>query len=434
MKPGISRFIVVLSTAVLLCTLVLSNPAQAGVTTIRVSVDTGGGDPNGSSSDPFINATGRFVAFASEASDLVVGDDNAFQDIFLRDGVEATTVRVSVDSGGGSPDGASTAPALSGNGRFVAFLSFASDLVAGDEPGADTFVRDTVSGTTALVGAGSPADSLDDEEYGPSISAGGRHVAFVSSQALLPEDTNGLLDVYVRDLVTHGLTRASVAADGGNGDADSISPSLSGTGRFVAFLSSASNLVANDGNGLDDLFVRDLRNGVTVRASVAANGGDPNEATLIRPSMSADGAHVAFGSFASNLVVGDNNNANDVFIRHLLTQTTTRVSVDVTGGDGNGWSTSVSASRDGRYVAFRSTSSDLVPGDDNGFADVFRRDLATSTTTRVSIATDGNDPNNNAWNPSITHAGNLVAFVSFASNLVTDDTNNLRDVFVRSLG
>ncbi len=400
---------------------------------IRATVDMSGGEPNGNSSDPFLNSTGRFVAFASAASDLVAGDNNGFDDIFARDLVGGVNVRVSVDVGGGSPNGSSFGPVLSSTGRFVAFVSFASDLVPGDDPGADTFVRDTVSGTTTLVGRGSPADSLDDEEYGPSISASGRQVAFVSSDPLLPDDTNGFLDVYVRDLVTNGLTRASVAAGGGNGDADSISPSISGNGRFVAFLSSASNLVAGDGNGLDDLFVRDLRSGVTVRASVAVGGGDPNGATLIRPSISADGAHVAFSSGASNLVAGDGNNSNDVFARHLVTATTTRVTVDTSGGDSNGWSTSVSTSRDGRYVAFRSTSSDLVPGDTNGFADVFRRDLATGTTTRVSIGMNGEEPNNNAWNPSITYNGQLVAFMSFASNLVPGDTNGLRDVFVRSL-
>jgi Tol biopolymer transport system component len=421
-------------TVVLVAFATSSGLADAGITMIRASVDRNGGNSNGSSSDPFVSATGRYVTFASGASDLVLGDNNDLDDVFVRDMLREKTSPASVDTSGGPPNGTSTTPVLSASGRYVAFLSWASDLVLDDTNGlADSFVHDMVSSRTVLVGPGSPADTTDDEEYGPSISGSGRFVAFVSSASLVPEDDNDDLDVYIRNRVGGEITLVSVAGDGSAGNADSISPSVDGDGRHVAFLSTASNLVSGDTNGHDDLFVRDLVQGTTVRASVSTTGGDANAPTLIRPAMSADGKHVVFASHAWNLVPGDTNERVDVFVRHLETATTTRASVDMDDDDANAESMSVSISEDGRYAAFRSNASDLVSGDESGLTDIFVRDLTAGSTTRVSIAVDGGEPNNDTWNPSINYTGRFVAFVSFASNLVPDDTNGLRDVFVRSL-
>jgi Tol biopolymer transport system component len=398
----------------------------------RVTVDVAGDDANGRSSDPSISGSGSHLAFASAASDLVPQDTNGFDDIFLRDLVNQQTALVSVNRFGESPNDLSITPVADSAGRNVAFLSWASDLVEGDDNGlADTFVRDMATGRTVLVGPDSPADTFDDEEHGPSISGTGRYVAFVSFSPLVPPDEGEDLDVFVHDRREGDTVRASVALDGGDTNGDSESPSISADGRLLAFVSVASNLVAGDGNGLRDLFVRDLVDGTTVRASVSEDGGDPNGATLIRPALSADGRHVVFATLASNLVGGDANGFKDAYVRHLVPGTTTRVSVDMDGQDPDGESLSVSISQTGRYVAFRSFASDLVVGDTNGLADIYLRDLVARTTTRMSIGFDGSEPDDHAWNPSIDYAGRSVSFVSKASNLVPGDENALQDVFQR---
>jgi Tol biopolymer transport system component len=282
----------------------------------RVSVDIGGGDPNGSSFGGSISADGRYVAFESTASDLVAGDGNGLTDVFVRDLLVDATARVSVDIGDSDPDGAGYRPSISGDGRFVTFESVASDLV--------------------------------------------------------PGDGNLSRDVFVRDLVMPATRRVSV--DTGDGDANGASSaaSMSADGRYVAFQSVASDLVLGDGNGVTDVFVRNLASQTTIRASVDTQGGDA-ELGGTWPSIDAHGKHVAFSSFSSDLVPGDGC-CSDVFVRDISAGTTTRASVDTEGGDPNGDSQRAAISGLGRYVAFDSYASDLVVGyDPTGQLDVFIR-------------------------------------------------------------
>ncbi|MEG3973280.1 calcium-binding protein, partial [Microcoleus sp. herbarium8] len=232
------------------------------------------------------------------------------------------------------------------------------------------------------------------------------------------------------------ITRVSVDSAGNQANDLSLIPSISADGRFVAFSSRASNLVSGDTNNSDDIFVRDLSTNTTTRVSVDSAGNQTIGGSG-SPSISADGRFVGFISFASNLVPGDTNNRSDIFVRDLSTNTTTRVSVDSAGNQGNGgfllgfFIPSISAN--GRFVAFTSFIPNLVPGDTNDGSDIFVRDLSTNTTTRVSVSGASNPGNGDSFNPSISADGRFVAFASFASNLVPGDTNFSNDIFVRDL-
>ncbi|MEG3908587.1 calcium-binding protein [Microcoleus sp. w2-18bC1] len=409
----------------------------------RVSVDSAGNQANQGpsvSSYPSISSDGRFVVFGSPASNLVPGDTNASSDVFVRDTLANTTTRVSVDSAGNQGNNLSTEPSISANGRFVTFWSNATNLVPGDTNNSgDIFVRDTLTNTTTRVSVDSAGNQANSSSSTASISADGRFVAFSSfATNLVPGDTNDNPDIFVRDTLANTTTRVSVDSAGNQGNKYSGEPSISANGRFVAFRSDATNLVPGDTNDNPDIFVRDLLTNTTTRVSVGSAGNQGNNG-FGEPSISADGRLVAFSSNATNLVPGDTNNRHDIFVRDTLANTTTRVSVDSAGNQANDSSVfSPSVSANGRFVAFSSNASNLVPGDSNNSHDIFVRDLLTNTTTRVSVDSAGNQGNNGSFESSISADGQKVAFSSEASNLVPGDTNftfNSRlDVFVSDTG
>ncbi|MEG4281337.1 calcium-binding protein [Microcoleus sp. MON1_C1] len=360
---------------------------------------------------------------------------NFSQDIFVRDLSTNTTARVSVSGAGNQGNSNSRSPSISGNGRFVAFASDASNLVPGDTnaPNQDIFVRDLLTNTNTRVSVSSTGNQGNDNSGRPSISADGRFVAFGSGATnLVPGDTNNRNDIFVHDLSINTTTRISVSGAGNQGNSGSGTASISADGRFVAFSSEASNLVPGDTNNNEDIFVRDLLTNTTTRVSVDSAGNQafgPSRESYI----SGDGRFVAFSSLASNLVPGDTNGNRDIFVRDLSTNTTTRVSVDSAGNPGNGQSYAPSISSDGRFVAFSSISN-LVPGDTNNRDDIFVRDLSTNTTTRVSVSGAGNQGNDGSFSPSISADGPRVVFSSGADNLVPGDTNNRSDIFVADIG
>jgi Tol biopolymer transport system component len=405
------------------------------MTITRVSVDSAGNQANSYSLFPSISADGRFVAFGSNSTNLVPGDTNSSSDIFVRDTLTNTTTRLSVDSAGNLGNSDSYNPSISADGRFVAFESNASNIVPADTNNqTDIFVRDLLTNTTIRVSVDSAGNQGNNKSGSPSISADGRFVAFLSNSInLVPGDTNNNYDIFVRDLLTNTTTRVSVDSAGNYGNRDSYNPSISADGRFVAFLSNSTNLVPGDTNNNDDIFVRDLSTNTTTRVSVDSAGNQANRYSF-PPSISADGRFVAFTSDASNIVPGDTNNTGDIFVRDLLTNTTTCVSVDSAGNPGNINSFSPSISADGRFVAFLSDASNIVPGDTNNQTDIFVRDLLTNTTTRAFVDSAGNQGNNFSNYPSISANGQKVAFSSLAANLVPGDTNNGPDVFVADIG
>ena len=377
-----------------------------------------------------------------------------------------------------------TVPALSAHGRYVTFVSAASNLVPNDTNGVeDVFVRDRRTGRVLRASVGPGGRQADDGSVDPSISADGRLVAFTSvARNLVAGDTNGVRDVFVRDLRRGTTRRVSVGAGGRPGAADSFFPVLSADGSAVAFQSFA-RLSPRDTNNAEDIYVRDLRRGRTWRASLApgrrqfsgpsalpslsadgrrvafvAEYRGPNhfevwvhdrrthrtrlvsvrqriteDNSVGRPSLSGNGRFVAFASSRTTLVPGDTNQARDVFVRDLATGRFRRVSVDVRGGQGNADSQAPAISAGGRYVAFASHATNLVAGDTNERSDVFLRDLATGALRRVSVPRSGEEANDHSafFNElSLSADGRHVAFESVATNLVPADTNRRPDVFV----
>jgi Tol biopolymer transport system component len=427
----VRRGLVGSAVAVIVAVLAATSASATTTETKRVSVSTSGAQGNQDSSSPSISENGRFVAFTSDSSNLVQRDTNDQPDVFVRDRWTRTTHRVSVSSSGTQANGPSFQPSISANGRFVAFTSESTNLVPGDindQP--DVFVRDRWTRTTHRVSVSSSGAQADDESGGSSISANGRFVAFDSLASNLVPETTGGTDVFVRDRWTRTTHRVSVSSSGAEGNGQSFQPSISADGRFVAFTSEATNLVPGDTNDQTDMFVRDQETRTTRRVSVSSTGAQGNGGNR-HPSISADGRFVAFGSDSSNLVPGDTNEVEDVFLRDRWNRTTRRVSVSSTGAQGNGLSFQPSISANGRFVAFDSLASNLVPGDTNGSEDVFLRDRWTQTTRRVSVSTSGAQGNSHSGASSISGDGRFVAFDSFASNLVLGDTNGRVDVFVR---
>ena len=313
------------ATVVALALLLLAVNGRSSLalpgTTERVSVDSTGNEGNGDSVSPTISGDGRYVAFSSWASNLVPSDTNYSDDVFVHDRQTGATERVSVDSAGGQSNGDSGWPVISGDGRYVAFGSGASNLISGDTSGLwDVFVHDRQTGATervSLDSAGNQASGTYPGSLGPAISSGGRYVAFESRATnLVPDDTNGTQDVFVHDRQTGITERVSVDSSGNQGNDGSFSPAVSGDGRYVAFESRASNLVPCDANGDGDVFVHDRQAGGTERLSVDSAGSQGDYQSLW-PAISADGRYVAFMSGASNLVPGDANCWSDVFVREL---------------------------------------------------------------------------------------------------------------------
>jgi len=414
---------------------VLLAQADSAGTTTRVSVASDGTQGNGWSGYPSPSADGRYVAFHSWASNLVPGDTNGYLDVFVHDRATGQTTRVSVASDGAQLNSYSEYPSLSADGRYVAFDSWANTPVSGDTNGTwDVFVHDRTTGQTTRVSVATDGGQANGNSYYPSLSADGRHVAFSSfASNLVSGDTNGQVDVFVHDRGTGRTTRVSVATDGAQGNGFSYSPSLSADGRYAAFASSASNLAPDDTNGFADAFVHDRVTAQTTRVSLATDGAQGNGDSYGHP-ISADGRYVAFDSLASNLVSGDTNGLEDVFVHDRGTGQTARVSVASDGTQGNSWSYLPSLSADGRYVGFMSNASNLVPGDTNGYEDVFLHDRVTGQTTRVSVASDGTQGDWISLEPSISADGRYVAFTCWASNLVPGDTNGEGDIFVHDRG
>ncbi|OGO37559.1 MAG: hypothetical protein A2Z03_10240, partial [Chloroflexi bacterium RBG_16_56_8] len=407
-------------------------PAQAAPgDTTRVSVGPSGAQSNGSASAPAISSDGRFVAFHSMASNLVSGDTLGNTDIFVHDRQTGVTERVSLDSSGAQANGNSYLPSISSDGNLVAFESYASNLVSGDTNNkADIFIRDRQLGTTALVSVGLAGAPANGDSSIAGTTGNGRYVTFTSTASnLVNGDTNGVQDIFVRDLQLGTTSLVSVVTGGALSDDNSGGSSLSSDGRFVAFGSIAKNLTANDAKGdIEDVFVHDRQTDETTCVSLAPDG-TAADGSSIGASISSDGRYVAFSSAASNLVSGDANGWADIFVHDRQTGLTSRVSVNSSGAETDNDSDSAVISGNGRFVIFASYASNLVPGDTNGTNDIFVYDRATSTIERVSVDSGGSEANGESGTPAISSDGSLAAFNSLANNLVAGDTNNEWDIF-----
>jgi Tol biopolymer transport system component len=332
--------------------------------------------------NPSISADGRFVAFDSGADNLVPAAE--YGGVFVRDTRANTTEVVSLRLDGGVDDFADS-PAISGNGRYVAYVSDGDDIVAdGTDRWSQVFVRDRVLHTTTRVSTKLNGNQGTDDSASPSVSSDGRWIAFESdSGGLVANDTNEYTDVFVRDQLTGINRRISVVAAGDQLDGGGESPSINGTGDMVAFVT-GEPLVAADDNFWDDVYVRNLTTNAISLVS-GALGGTAANASSMDPAISADGKVVTFTSLATNLDgTPDTNNTSDVFARNLVTGATTRVSTSTNGAVAHGTSNDPSISGDGRFVSFESTAPDVVGDDTNGVLDAFVLDRSTGKTARLS--------------------------------------------------
>lgn len=441
----------------------------------RSSRDANGVEGNAASGAPAASGSGRYLAFASDANNLVASDGNGVTDVFWRDsclgqdGCTLKTRRVSVSTAGVEGSAASSDPAVTNDGRFVAFLSLANNLVGGDTNGArDVFVRDTCAGagggctpdTTRVSLSAGGVQGDNGSSTAPAISPDGRFIAFDSSATnLVAGDLNGVADIFVRDTCrgagggcTPSTLRVSVASSGSEGNGASSNPAISNSGRFVAFASTADNLAGNDTNGVSDIFVRDTCIGAsgctpsTIRVS-RSSGGTEGNAGSSNPSMSGNGRYVAFASNADNLVSNDANGVRDIFLRDTCrgatgcSVTTRRMSVSTAGAQGNAQSLQPSISADGRFVAFASDADNLVGGDTNGTRDIFLRDTCNGAaagcavaTLRLSLNRNGAQVNGDSLEPSLSRDGHFVCFTSLAANAIANDNNGVADVFLGRTG
>lgn len=400
----------------------------------RVSISSAGAQGNNGSNGPAISADGQFVVFSSDASNLVPGDTNNVTDVFVHDRQTGTTERISVSSTGQQGNGYSYSHnhSISANGRYVVFQSSANTLVSGDTNGTtyDVFVHDRQTGETTRVSVSTTGQQGNLESSKATISADGRYVVFDSgANNLVPGDTNSTSDVFIHDRQTGETRRVSVSSTGQQANGASNWAQISGNGRYVVFQSLASNLDTNDTTPGFDTYIRNLQTSETWQVSVSSAGASSDGGGLV-PSISGNGRFVAFASAATNLVANDTNGLDDVFVHDIQTGETTRVSVSSSGVEGNGLSEPTSVSDDGRFVVFGSYASNLVENDMNGTTDVFIHDRQTGETMRVSVSGLEEEGNGLSNSGEISDNGDFIAFRSFANNLVADDTNNYADNFV----
>lgn len=409
-----------------------SPPANAShANTIRVSLRNDGTPVSSFLGAPSASASGNHVAFRSSGA-LVQGDTNGFEDIFIRRISEASTTRVSVSSAGAQANGGSGSPSISGDGSVTAFVSSASNLVAGDTNAADdVFVHDLSTATTTRISVSSSGAQADAVSSAPSLSRNGRYVAFVSNATNLVSGGQGNPpNVFLHDLLTGQTTLVPIGFAGDAPNNSSSQPSVSEDGRYVAFRSIASNLIVGDTNLSSDIFVRDRALARTLLATQSSQGVIGTDGGW-DPAITPDGGLVAFRSFSPNLVVGDTNMDSDVFVRDIVANTTERVSVSSSEEQGNSTSYGPAISS-GRFVVFISPASNLVAGDTNFRADVFVRDRQLGTTTRVSLANSGDQADEGSGYPTISTDGRFVSFESMATTLTSDGA--FGGIFRRDLG
>jgi Tol biopolymer transport system component len=424
------RFVLTLSALSLPVPAASAQSCGAGATE-HAAIGHQGVPGFGTSTNADISGDGRYVAFNSSATDLVPGDTNAKTDVFVRDRATGAVERVSVATGGAQANGSSLRPTITSNGRFVAFESAAFDLIPSDVNGqSDVFLHDRLLATTSLVSAGTGVVQADEDCFNPAVSEDGRWVAFTSeATTLVPNDTNFWADIFLRDMQTGSLERISVGPGGQEGDGPCFAVSISADGRWIAFDSLSTNLTATDGDNWYDVFVYDRLTGALVEISTGL-GGAPVDGNNTAPTLSADGRYVCFVTTATNIVAGDVNGRADAVVHDRLTGARTLASVASGGQQANGDTFYASIAANAGHVTFHTDASNLVAGDTNGHIDAFVRDLAGGTTERVSVGPNGVQANGFSFRPQISADGRYVAFWADASNLAPADVDQVPDAFV----
>lgn len=406
--------------------------AAAGVsaqTEGLISVASDGTLANGNSSNSSMSSDGRYVVFRSLARNLVPETTTGLQ-IYLRDRSAGTTELISVNESGAAGDADSSDAKVSDNGRYAVFSSYAKNLIPGVfSYKSQIYLRDRLENKNQLISKtvnGGPATAGC---IYPNISADGRYVVYTcASNNLVADDTNNLLDIFVYDRITDQTQRVSVSSDGTPGNDYSLGGAfISADGRYVVFTSKASNLVANDTNDANDVFVHDRIAGTTKLISMSSDGVQGNgESSSFGGDITPDGRLITFHSVATNLVSGDTNGSRDVFVHNQTTGVTDLVSIAPNGGQFSGaHMTNPNISDDGRYVAF--TWNDTY----NHIAYV--RDLQTSVTTKLTFNGGAGYWPEHTYESGISSNGRYVLIHSNRPDIVAGDTNNAMDVFLVDL-
>ena len=394
----------------------------------RVSVASDGTQANHSSYSASNSADGRYTVFASGATNLVEDDTNSVNDIFVRDSQSGVTKRVSVTGNGGQANGWSSSPTISGDGRFIVFYSVATNLVQGDtNDEADIFIHDSLIGETKRI-TGSNGEQANGWSSSPIISADGQYIAFTSwADNLVTSDQNSERDVFVYNRLSGKIELVSKSSSGIHGNNYSGVHSISTDGRFVTFESTSDNLFQGDVSAYyhPDIFIHDRSNGETELISVSRFGGlavGPANAQLSVSSsrVSTDGRYVTYTSNAINLIDQVLPDRLNLFVRDRRTNRTEFLTIGMRS----------KSSGDGRFVLFNSDATNLVDNDTNEERDLFVIDRDTGLTERINVSESGVQANDNAFNEfSISENGRFVVFDSAASNLVEKDSNASTDVF-----
>lgn len=419
-------------TIVVCCLPLVTGPAassRADSTTTRVSLASDGTQGDGDSVlSTSVSADGRYVAFTSYASNLVVGDTNGTADVFVHDRTTATTTRVNVATGGTQTvepaGGGVVSGVISGDGRYVALRSTADDLVAGDTNGlSDVFVHDRTTGTTTRVSLADDGSQITTSgSLLDGISSDGRYVCFETAA-----------DVWVRDRTAGTTSPVGLSSSGARANSGTFSGSMSADGRYVAFTSTATNLVPGDTNAQIDIFVRDRMAQTTTRVSVASDGTQSNGESADPPTISPDGRYVMFRSEATNLSRSGNSG---IYIRDRTLSST--VGLDLTGVIQGPSFVPLAISDGGRYLTYRTqiTEDPPDPGLPPGRSEVFVLDRLNASTVRVGLRGDGTPPTASTGSDpaGLTPDGRYVTYTSADTQQVSGDTNGRSDTFVRDLG
>lgn len=407
-------------------TPVVTVAAATRYLTARVSVATGGAESGGAFSEPALSADGRFVAFEAPSPGLAPGDTNDPHDVFVHDRESGVTERVSIAPDGSQSNQASLGSALSADGRYVVFTAI-YDPPAGNEH-RQVYVRDRLSGETSLISATMDGAPGNDQSGGrPGISASGQLVVFGSlATDLVPGDTNDVNDIFVNDRQSGKTRRVSVSTNGTQGDFTSSEAAISADGQFVVFSSFAANLVADDTNHAGDVFIHEMATGQTGRVSAQLEGLYGN----LDPAISADGRWVAFVRHYFGPGPNITEDKINIYLVDRHTGNESLISANPAGEVGNSYSYNPAISGDGRYIAFNSLATDLVTGDMNSDYDIFVHDRQSGQTRLVSVNDNGEQGNGQAFYVDISSDGHVIAFASAATNLVPNDTNNNYDIFV----
>lgn len=410
--------------------LLLSAPLYAQ-TTERVSLTHLGLESAGGSHSATLSADGNSFAFLAGASDLVPNDTNNQRDAFVRNIQTGVVTRVSVSSTGVEGGGYTSEVVISADGQWAAFIDESDNLVPGDSGWIrDVFLHELSSGITTRVSVDSLGVAGDARSEGVAISANGRYVVFHSQATnLVAADTNGVEDVFLHDRIAGTTERISGGLLGVEANGLSMGPYISPDGRFITYRSRATNLVANDTNGSEDSFLLDRLSGETTFINVSSAGVLGDSGGWVG-AISADARFVVFRSGSSNLIPGGSV-GSQVFLRDLKLGETTLVSKDSNGVHGNGNCVDSSVSTSGRLVLFESWADNLVVGDNNNKPDVFLHDRETGQTTMIAVNNVGGYANSRGYGPTISSNGRYILFDSYATNLVLNDTNGMPDVFLR---